>query len=60
MIEGWPTTCIALNDIVEAHLGRIENVGIYQKTFTDPNVAEAVCRADHQDDVRRTFGWAFD
>lgn len=57
--RGWPTTCVYLNDIAEAHLGNAHNVGIYQRTFTDPNVAEAVCRADHRDDVRRNFGWAF-
>ena len=57
--KGWPTTCRHLNDIVEAHSGNYHNVGIYQRTFTDPDAAEAACRADHRDDVRRTFGWAF-
>jgi len=52
----WPTTCVALNDIVEAHLGNEQNVGIYQRAFGDQ--AEQACRSDHRDDVRRTFGWA--
>ena len=29
----WPTTCVELNDIVEAHLGNDGNVGIYQRVF---------------------------
>ena len=52
----WPTTCVELNDIVEAHLGNDHNVGIYQKTFGDQ--AEAACRNDHRDDVRSVFAWA--
>ena len=31
----WPTTCVDLNDIVENHLGRDNNVGIYQRAFGD-------------------------
>ncbi|MDE2898703.1 MAG: hypothetical protein OXO54_10310 [Chloroflexota bacterium] len=53
----WPTTCVDLNDIVEAHLGNEGNVGIYQRVF-GPGAEEA-CRRDHRDDVQRTFGWAF-
>ena len=52
----WPTTCVDLNDIVEAHLGNDGNVGIYQRTFGDQ--AEEHCRADHLDDVRLAFPWA--
>ena len=52
----WPTSCIDLNDIVEEHLGRLGNVGIYQRTFGDQ--AEAACRNDHRDDVRSVFAWA--
>ncbi len=52
----WPTTCVDLNDIVEAHHGNDGNVGIYQRTFG--NQAEATCRADHWGDVRQTFWWA--
>lgn len=52
----WPTSCVELNDIVEAHLGNHGNVGIYQKTFGDQ--AEAACRNDHRDDVRSVFAWA--
>ena len=52
----WPTTCVELNDIVEAHLGNTENVGIYQKVFGDQ--AEQACQNDHRDDVRNVFGWA--
>ncbi len=55
--QGWPTTCVDLNDIVEAHLGNQGNVGIYQATFGDQ--AEAACRNDHRNDVRGTFAWAF-
>jgi len=52
----WPTTCVELNDIVEAHLGNDQNVGIYQRVFgTD---AEAACQNDHRDDVRSVFAWA--
>ena len=52
----WPTTCVGLNDIVEAHLGNTENVGIYQRVFGDQ--AEAACQNDHRDDVRAVFAWA--
>ena len=52
----WPTTCVELNDIVEAHLGNDHNVGIYQKVFGDQ--AEQACRNDHRDDVRGVFAWA--
>ena len=54
----WPTTCVDLNDIVEAHLGRTNNVGIYQRVFGDQ--AEAACQGDHREDVRGVFAWAFD
>ena len=52
----WPTTCVELNDIVEAHLGNHSNVGIYQKTFGDQ--AEQACQNDHRNDVRSVFAWA--
>ena len=52
----WPTTCVELNDIVEAHLGNDHNVGIYQQVFGDQ--AEQACRNDHRDDVRSVFAWA--
>ena len=54
----WPTTCVDLNDIVENHLGRDNNVGIYQRVFGDQ--AEPACQGDHREDVRGVFGWAFD
>ncbi|MCY3957362.1 MAG: ankyrin repeat domain-containing protein [Chloroflexi bacterium] len=54
---GWPTTCVDLNDIVEDHLGNLNNVGIYQKVFGDQ--AEAGCQNDHREDVRGVFAWAF-
>ena len=57
-LEQWPTTCVDLNDIVEAHLGNDGNVGIYQRVFGDE--AEQGCQNDHRDDVRGVFGWAFD
>ena len=53
----WPTTCVELNDIVEAHLGNQNNVGIYQRVFGDQ--AEQACQNDHRDDVRGVFAWAF-
>ncbi|MCY3957937.1 MAG: hypothetical protein OXG65_06555 [Chloroflexi bacterium] len=53
----WPTACVALNDIVEQHLGNDGNVGIYQRTFGEQ--AEEACRRDHVDDLRAVFGWAF-
>jgi cytochrome c553 len=56
--EQWPTTCVDLNDIVEAHLGNDGNVGIYQRVFGDQ--AEQGCQNDHRDDVRAVFSWAFD
>ena len=52
----WPTTCVDLNDIVEAHLGNTQNVGIYQKVFGDQ--AEQACQNDHREDVRSVFAWA--
>ena len=55
---GWPTTCVDLNDIVENHLGNLNNVGIYQQVFGDQ--AEAGCQNDHREDVRGVFAWAFD
>ncbi|MDE2896695.1 MAG: hypothetical protein OXO54_00060 [Chloroflexota bacterium] len=53
----WPTTCVELNDIVEAHLGNDHNVRIYQQVFGEQ--AEAGCRSDHREDVRGVFAWAF-
>ena len=52
----WPTTCVELNDIVEAHLGNDGNVGIYQRVFGDQ--AEQACQSDHREDVRSVFAWA--
>ena len=54
----WPTTCVELYDIVEAHLGNDRNVGIYQRVFGGQ--AEQACQDDHRDDVRGVFAWAFD
>lgn len=54
----WPTTCVDLNDIVEAHLGNDGNVAIYQRVFGDQ--AEQACQNDHRDDVRGVFAWAFE
>ena len=53
----WPTDCVELNDIVEAHLGNDNNVEIYQRVFGDQ--AEPACRNDHRADVRGVFAWAF-
>ncbi len=53
----WPTSCVELNDIVEAHLGNHHNVGIYQRVFGP--AAEDGCRRDHRDEVREVFAWAF-
>ena len=57
VLAQWPTTCVELNDIVEAHLGNDGNVGIYQRVFGSQ--AEAACQNDHRDDVRGVFAWAF-
>jgi len=53
----WPTDCVELNDIVEAHLGNDNNVEIYQRVFGEQ--AEPACRNDHREDVRGVFAWAF-
>ena len=53
---GWPTSCVDLNDIVEAHLNRPGNVGIYQRAYNDE--AEGNCRSDHLADVQAAFAWA--
>ena len=58
VLAQWPTTCVDLNDIVEAHLGNDGNVGIYQRVFGEE--AEQGCQTDHREDVRGVFGWAFD
>ena len=66
--EGWPESCIAMNDQMElaqallaetdqqsaTHIG---NIGIYERVFGSG--AEAACRGDHRDDVRGAFIWAF-
>ena len=52
----WPTSCVELNDIVEAHLGNQHNVGIYQRVFGEQ--AEAHCQLDHRADVQDVFAWA--
>ena len=57
VLAEWPTTCVELNDIVEAHLGNDGNVGIYQRVFGGQ--AEGACQSDHIDDVRAVFAWAF-
>ena len=44
----WPTTCVELNDLIEASLGNDENVGIYQRVHGDQ--AESACRQDHGSD----------
>ena len=54
---GWPTTCIGMNDTVEAHLNRPGNVGIYQRAFGGGPDAEQACRRDHRDDTRAAFAW---
>lgn len=55
----WPTSCVGLNDVVEAHLGTSGNVGIYQRAFGDGPAAESSCRSDHHADVRAMFAWAY-
>ena len=52
----WPTTCVELNDVVEAQLGNDHNVGIYQRVFGDR--AEQACQSDHRSDVQSVFAWA--
>lgn len=58
VLAQWPTTCVELNDIVEAHLGNDGNVGIYQRVFGAE--AETRCQGDHRIDVRSVFSWAFE
>ncbi len=53
VLAQWPTTCVDLNDIVEAHLGNDGNVGIYQRVFGDQ--AEQACQNDHREDLRAVF-----
>ena len=43
----WPTSCVELNDLIEAGRGNDHNVGIYQRVYGDQ--AEAVCRSEHRD-----------
>ena len=54
--DGWPTTCVGLNDIVESYRGNTANAGIYQRAHGDQ--AETHCRADHLADVQAAFAWA--
>jgi len=44
----WPTTCVELNDLIEAGRGNHHNIGIYQRVHGDR--AEVACRADHGSD----------
>lgn len=55
----WPNTCVELNDVVEAHLGNTNNVGIYQRVFGAGPGAEGACQNDHRADVQAVFAWAF-
>lgn len=55
----WPTTCIEANDAFEFAAGRHENVGIYQRVHGYGPEAESACQRDHGDDLRASFGWAF-
>ena len=55
-VDGWPETCVELNDIVEGQLRNDLNVGIYQRVFGDD--AEIACRQDHADDIPTVFAWA--
>ena len=55
----WPTTCVGLNDFVEAHLGNNGKVGIYQRAFGGGPAAESACRSDHHADVRVVFAWVY-
>ena len=43
----WPTSCVELNDVIEASRGNHENVGIYERVHGDQ--AEAVCQSEHRD-----------
>ena len=52
---GWPTTCVALNDIIEANRGNLDKVGIYQRVHGDQ--AEQACQNDHGPEVRAAFAW---
>ena len=53
---GWPTTCVELNDMIEAHLGNLNKVGIYQRVHGDQ--AEQACQNDHRAQIQASFAWA--
>ena len=53
---GWPTTCVGLNDLLEAHRGASGSVGIYQRSFGEQ--AEAACQRDHLARIQSAFTWA--
>ena len=52
----WPTSCVALSDMVEGHRGNGHKVGNYQRVFGEQ--AEGACQLDHREHVSRTFAWA--
>lgn len=47
VLAEWPTSCVELNDLIEAGRGNDHNIGIYQRVHGDQ--AEAVCRSEHRD-----------
>ena len=53
---GWPTTCVELNDMIEAHLGNLDKVGIYQRVHGDQ--AEQACQNNHRAQIQASFAWA--
>ena len=55
-VAQWPTSCVALSDIVERHLGNGHKVGIYERVFGEQ--AEGACQLDHREHVSRAFTWA--
>ena len=52
---GWPTTCVELNDIIEAQRGNLDRVGIYQRVHGDQ--AEPACQNDHRAQIQASFAW---
>ena len=47
----WPTSCVALSDMVEGHRGNGHKVGNYQRVFGEQ--AEGACQLDHREHVSK-------
>ena len=58
-LADWPVTCVGANDAFEFSAGRYQNVGIYQRVFSDPIQAESACRSDHRGEMQAAFAWVW-